>query len=74
MPLGGDGDPAPELTWRYCLGECPWLAIDIGPHRHLLRDDGTMGIVVERLPRQLAADFRAVWPEAAWFGPESDTP
>src|ERR1035441_9500450 len=28
---------------------CEWLAIWIGPHRHLLKDDGRIGIVVERL-------------------------
>jgi hypothetical protein len=38
------------LRWYYCLTEpCEWLAIWIGPHRHLLRDDGSLGIVVERI-------------------------
>jgi hypothetical protein len=38
------------MNWHYCLTEpCEWLAFWIGPHRHLLKDDGTAGIVVERL-------------------------
>ena len=47
-----DHQPAPlsSLRWHYCLAEpCEWLAIWIGPHRHLLKDDGRIGIVVERL-------------------------
>jgi len=39
-----------DLRWHYCLEECPWLAVQIGPHRHLLRDDGTVGVILERLP------------------------
>lgn len=37
-------------SWLYCLEECQWLAFWIGPHRHLLRGDGTMGVLLERLP------------------------
>lgn len=40
-----------NLRWHYCLEEpCEWLAIWIGPHRHLLLEDGTVGVMVERLP------------------------
>jgi hypothetical protein len=40
----------PDLRWHYCLDEPrEWLAIWIGPHRHLLKDDGSIGIMVERL-------------------------
>ncbi len=43
-------EAASNLRWYYCLTEpCEWLAIWIGPHRHLLKDDGRVGIVVERL-------------------------
>jgi hypothetical protein len=42
-------EAAGNLRWHYCLAEpCEWLAIWIGPHRHLLKDDGRIGIVVER--------------------------
>jgi len=42
-----------ELRWHYCLTEpCEWLAIWIGPHRHLLTDGHKIGIVVERVQRQ----------------------
>jgi hypothetical protein len=45
--------PPASLRWHYCLAEpCEWLAIWIGPHRHLLKGDGTIGIVVERVQRQ----------------------
>src|ERR1035441_10558039 len=43
-------EAAGNLRWHYCLAEpCEWLAIWIGPHRHLLKDDGRIGIMVERL-------------------------
>jgi hypothetical protein len=58
---GLDGE---DHRWHYCLTECQWLAVWPGPHRHLLRDDGTPGIVVERVPhhpatRTSAEDLRA---------------
>jgi hypothetical protein len=57
--------PDQDLRWHYCLTEpCEWLAVWTGPHRHLLKEDGTVGIVVERVPHQIAtrtsaADLRA---------------
>lgn len=60
MSDGSEPAEQPELRWLYCLEDCEWLACWIGPHRHLLREDGTMGVVLERLPervaRRLAAD------------------
>jgi hypothetical protein len=42
-----------DPRWHYCLAEpCEWLAVWIGPHRHLLKDDGSIGIVVERVQQQ----------------------
>jgi hypothetical protein len=45
-----EGRAERPLRWLYCLEECEWMAIWIGPHRHMLRDDGSMGIVVQRIP------------------------
>jgi hypothetical protein len=42
-----------DPRWHYCLTEpCEWLAMWIGPHRHLLKDDGRIGTVVERVMQQ----------------------
>jgi hypothetical protein len=39
-------------VWVWCVTEpCPYCAVWTGPHRHLLRSDGTLGNVVEAVER-----------------------
>jgi hypothetical protein len=39
------------MSWLVVLSEpCDYCAIWIGPHRHMLRSDGALGIILERLP------------------------
>lgn len=40
-------------VWEVVRAEpCPHCAVWIGPHRHLLRDDGSVGVIVEPIPAQ----------------------
>ena len=56
--IGRLQDEAPR--WYYCVAEpCEWLAIWIGPHRHLRKDDGSVGVIVERALQQ---------PDGTWIG------
>ena len=42
--------PAETLWVEVREQPCEWCAVWIGPHRHLLNEDGTLGVVVTAIP------------------------
>lgn len=38
-----------EHGWVIVMSDCPWCAVDLGPHKHKLKPDGQIGIVIAPL-------------------------
>lgn len=52
-------DPVPFDLWiDFVDPPCEWCAVWIGPHRHLVADDGNVGAIITSIDEMEAARIR----------------